>query len=33
VPGIIWDGHKYPIFDDQVGRDIKGALQEVLKPR
>ena len=33
VPGITWHGSKYPIFDEQVGLDVKGALQEVLKPR
>jgi hypothetical protein len=33
VPGITWHGAKYPIFDEQVGRDIEAALQEVLRPR
>ena len=32
VPGITWHGSKYPLFDEQVGRDIAEALQDVLKP-
>lgn len=33
VPGIVWNGSKYPIFDDQIGSDIEAALHAVLRPR